>query len=177
METITIKNSVFKSFAYFLISLFSLGLSLIFFYFPGEPIFNYLGGFGLFFFGFLTLALVGQIFDRRPRLIIDSEGIYDRTLQSGVIDWYDIRNVYLQKIGESRFVCLDLENEEKYLPQDYQEKKKTIAVKKYLSMETVNINIDGLNIDEEELIGILKKEVANHENPPAPVSVFDYSDE
>lgn len=177
METIAIKNSIIKNLLYLLYSLFFVILSLFFFYFPDQPIFNYLGGFGLLFWGFVTLVYLVRIFDRQPRLIIDSEGVYDRTLKTGIIKWYDIKNVYLQKIGESRFICFIVDDEEKYLLGNHQESKKVSAIKEHLGMETININIDGLDIDEKELIKILKKEIARHETPPKPVSIFDYDDE
>ena len=177
METITIKNSIVKNLTFLLSSLCFIALSLFFFYFPDQPIFNYLGGFGLLFFGFLTFAFFAQVFDREPRLIINSEGISDRTLKTGVIGWYDIKNVYLQKMGNSRFVCLVIEDEEKYLLGNHQESKKVSFIKNHLAMETINKNIDGLDIEDIELIKVLKTEIAKHETSPKPVSLFDYLDE
>ncbi|HMS40526.1 MAG TPA: STM3941 family protein [Pyrinomonadaceae bacterium] len=171
MENIEIKNSIIKNLFYLLFSLFVLFLSLFLFYFPDQPILNYLGGFGLFLFGFIAFGSLVLIFDRQPRLIINHEGIYDRTLKVGLIRWYDIKNVYLQKIGESQFICLVLD-EEKY----HQESRKLSAVKDFFALEDININIDDLDIEEKELIKILQKEIARHENPPKPVSIFDYYD-
>jgi hypothetical protein len=171
VETIEIKNSIIKNLFYFTFSLFVVFLSLFFFYFPDQPILNYLGGFGLFLFGVLAFGFLLQIFDRQPRLIINHEGIYDRTLKTGLIRWYDIKNIYLQKIGESKYICLVLD-EEKY----HQESKKYSAIKDFFALEEININIDSLAVDEKELVKILEKEIARHETLPKPVSIFDYDD-
>jgi len=171
VETIEIKNSIIKNLLYVLLSFFFVILSLFFFYFPDQPILNYLGGFGLIFLGLLIPVFLTRIADREPRLIINHEGIYDRTLKMGVIKWYDIKNVYLQKIGESQFICLVLD-EEKY----HQESEKKSAMKEFWGMENININIDGLDIDERELVKTLQKEIARYEDLPKPVSIFDYDD-
>ncbi len=178
METITIKNSIIKNLVGVLAFLYFFFLSLLFFYFPDQPIINYLGGFGLFIFGSLALLSLGLALDRKPRLIINSEGIYDRTLKTGIIDWYDIENVYLQKIGNSRFICFILKDEEKYLLENHhQQSEKNSIIKDQFGMETINISIDGLEIDDKELIKTLKKEIARHEAPPKQVSLFDYDGE
>jgi hypothetical protein len=176
VETIILKNSIIKYLTYTLGNLMFLVVSLFFFYFPDQPVYNFLGAIGAIFFGFMTLVYLIHLLDRQPRLIIDGDGINDRLLKTGVIDWYDIENIYLQKIGNSRFVCLILKDEDKYLLRNHRENKKFSAIRNHYGLETFNVNIDGLTIEDEELIGILKAEISRHETPPKPVSLFDLDD-
>ena len=173
METLIVKNSTAKTLFFILTSFSILGLSMFFFFFPNQPIFNYLGGFGLLISGFLTLAHLGRLFDRKPRLIINNEGIYDRSLKIDTIDWYDIESAYIQKIREAHFICLTLKDEGKYINEIYQTNNKIKVIKDYFGMEAININIDGLAISEAELLQTIKEQISQHQNPPKPVSIFD----
>lgn len=42
---------------------------------------------GVIFFGLCLIVFLRQIFDSRPRIVIDESGIFDRTLSVGTIEW------------------------------------------------------------------------------------------
>jgi hypothetical protein len=47
-----------------------------------------------------------QLFDRRPQIIINEVGIFDRTAHESFINWEIIQNAYLVEIKGQRFICL-----------------------------------------------------------------------
>ena len=67
----------------------------------------------LCFFGLGIPLSIYNLFDRRPEVIINSEGIYDRQTTKDFIDWKLIEDVYLKDMQVSRlsnqnFLCLKL---------------------------------------------------------------------
>ena len=67
------------------------------------------------FFGGCALVFAWQIIDNRPRIIINNDGIVDRTLKVGVIEWSDIRAAWLYRKSGIPFVGLDLRDPAKYV--------------------------------------------------------------
>src|SRR5690349_10545595 len=53
-----------------------------------------IGAMSILFFGGCALVLGRQLFDARPRLVIDDAGVLDRTLKVGVIAWEDILDAH-----------------------------------------------------------------------------------
>jgi len=50
---------------------------------------------GIVFFGGGALVIGWQLFDTRPRVVIDDRGIFDRSLRIGVIEWHDVSDAYV----------------------------------------------------------------------------------
>lgn len=49
-----------------------------------------------------------QIFDLKPCIVINEEGIHDKRLQMGTICWSDIKRVRMHGVGGAYFISLDL---------------------------------------------------------------------
>lgn len=61
------------------------------------------------------LVFLRQLFDKRPRIILDAEGIEDSKLKGiGKILWQDIANAYIKRMRGITFICLELKTPEKY---------------------------------------------------------------
>ena len=58
------------------------------------------------FFGLGFPIGLFQLFDRRPQIIINETGIFDRTSNSDFIKWEIIQNAYLIDINRQKFICL-----------------------------------------------------------------------
>lgn len=64
---------------------------------------------GVFGFGFLVLIYFG-LFDRRPRIVIDEIGIYDRLLGVGKINWEDIKHIRFDSDDKNPLISIKLAN-------------------------------------------------------------------
>lgn len=70
---------------------------------------------GVLFFGIAAVVGLWQGTRRSPRLTLDENGVQDRTLKVGVIDWSDIVAVEPYEVAGQPFVGLRLRDPSKYL--------------------------------------------------------------
>jgi hypothetical protein len=83
-------NTIWKNFALFLLNaLMIFALIALDFSFDIKT----LSGLVLFGFGFLIFGY--RLFDRRPRILINQQGIHDKRSNLGLIQWSEISNVHL----------------------------------------------------------------------------------
>src|SRR5436309_3165209 len=52
-----------------------------------------------------------NLLDRRPQIIINKIGIFDRTVYKDFINWEIINDAYLTNVSGQKFICLVLKNE------------------------------------------------------------------
>jgi hypothetical protein len=71
---------------------------------------NIWGWMAVCFFGFGIPIGLFHIFDRRPQIIIDEEGIWDRTIKQDKINWRQIHGAYPIDINGQHFVSLILDD-------------------------------------------------------------------
>ncbi len=107
------------------------------------------------FFGPGALLLAWQVIDLRPRLIIDSDGVIDRTLGVGRIDWSDIKSAHLQSVGEADFISLILHDPDKYLNRMSWLKRKLARANSAMGFNDVNLNLAGITIPPEEVLQLV----------------------
>ena len=103
------------------------------------------------FFGLGYPVGLFHLFDRRPQIIINEIGIFDRTTYKDFINWDVIQYAYLIDIHRQKFVCLIVD--EKYEPST---KKggfvKTLSkFSKYVGAQELNISLGQITIDEVKL--------------------------
>ena len=60
----------------------------------------------ILFFGLGYPVGLFNLFDRRPQIIINEIGIYDRTTHQDFINWEIIRDAYPIDINRQKFICL-----------------------------------------------------------------------
>lgn len=53
------------------------------------------------FFGAGIPLFARQLFDSKPRVVLDEAGVFDRTLGVGIIPWSDIESCYVKSIHGS----------------------------------------------------------------------------
>lgn len=159
MALLVVKNSVWKYVFYsFLASIFVVAG---FFILSTEKDFwsTIIGWACIVFFGFGLLIFLWQIFDTRPRIVIDQIGIFDRTLGIGIIEWQDIEHAYLNSIFGNKFISLVLHDNEKYLQRISKPKAKLAQYNKTLGFETINLNLSGVNIKPNEVFDLIIKQL------------------
>src|SRR5918993_5324854 len=61
------------------------------------------------FFGLGIPVSLFQLLDRRPQIIVNEIGIFDRTAHKDFINWEIIQDAYLSEVYGQKFVCLVVE--------------------------------------------------------------------
>ena len=159
MPLLVIKNSIGKYLFYGVISLLFVAIGIFILSIENDLKSIVISWSCVIFFGFAFLIFLWQIFDTRPRVVIDQIGVYDRTLGVGIIEWEDIEHAYLNSLMKNDFISLVLKNPEKYLHKLSKPKAKLAKYNRTLGFETININLSGVNIDSREVFDIFIKQL------------------
>ena len=98
MKELVFKKSVFK--AVKLVALSSLLMSVgIYLITSGETHKQVIGWVNAILFGFTLLVGIAQLFDRRPQLIANESGLYERLSLTAPIPWSAIEHISLKRVG------------------------------------------------------------------------------
>ncbi len=114
-----------------------------------------LGWIAVLFFGGGSLVLAWHFFDVRPRLVIDAEGIYDRTLGVGTIAWKDIEDAYICSIHVHDFICLVVHDPDVYLRRLSAIRRKIATANRALGLTELNLNLVGVTASAEEVLQLI----------------------
>ncbi|MHC1732684.1 MAG: STM3941 family protein [Bacteroidales bacterium] len=68
-----------------------------------------MGWIGIPFFGIGFFLVFFHMFDRRPQIIINTNGIWDRTIKQEVIDWNLIKNAKPLNVFGQKFITLTMD--------------------------------------------------------------------
>ncbi|MEW6734112.1 MAG: STM3941 family protein, partial [Acidobacteriota bacterium] len=96
-----------------------------------------------------------QILDSRPRIIIDDQGILDRTLGVGLIPWNEIDAAYLNSINGNYFISLELRNPEIFLARLSNVQRKLASANRALGFSDINVNLSGVDKRSEEIFKVV----------------------
>ncbi|MCJ8208877.1 hypothetical protein MUY27_04100 [Mucilaginibacter sp. RS28] len=107
----------------------------------------------LLFFGLGIPFGLFLIFDRRPQIIINETGIYDRTAYHDFINWNTIEHAYWNTIYKQPFVCLIIKDEFRHLIKS---KKRLQALNPFLGLSEVNIHLGNISgLQQEQLTAFI----------------------
>ncbi|MEO5979019.1 MAG: STM3941 family protein [Chryseolinea sp.] len=103
------------------------------------------------FFGLGYPVGLFHLFDRRPHIIINEIGIFDRTINKDFINWDVIQGAYLISIHGQKFVCLVVD--EKYEPSAKKgEVSKSVSnFNKKIGGQELNISLGQITVDDAKL--------------------------
>jgi len=106
--------------------------------------------------GFFSLGIVFgliNLLDRKPQIIINETGVFDRSAYKDFINWDIIDHAYWNTSYKQAFVCLIIKDEFKHLIEG---NEKLRELSKALGYEEININLGPVrNIDHEKLTGLI----------------------
>jgi len=122
-----------------------------------------IGGASIVFFGAGAVLFAFQLIDRRPRLILDDEGLYDRTLGVGAIPWRDIAGAQLLSVRGHAFVCLQLRNPEHWLAKLPPRRRRLVALNQRKGFAALNVNLSGVAADPQAVLQRILKYSAMYE--------------
>lgn len=120
----------------------------------------WIGWMSIVFFGGCALIGLWQLFDPRPRLVIDGHGVFDRTLGVGVIPWADIVGAELAAIQGHPFVCLELRNPEYWLGKLSPWRRKIVRLNQGLGFAALNLNLSGVAADPHRVMVLILRRLA-----------------
>lgn len=103
--------------------------------------------FPLCFFGLGYLVSLFHILDRRVQIIINRNGIWDRTTKLGIIEWESIKAAYEIEVYKQKFISV-VGNEK------LKSKKKIYGWASYLNRkigtQDINLNISQIQVNAEK---------------------------
>jgi len=110
----------------------------------------------ILFFGIGSSALIYKYaIDRRPRIVIDNEGVTDRTLHVGRIEWKDIEGIELRSLYMNQFVVLQLRDSRKYVDRLSRGGRLASHSNKALGFGGLNLNLSLVNVDANEVFNVM----------------------
>lgn len=119
------------------------------------------------FSGLCLIVILKKMFDTKPGIIIDDNGIFDNAsgISAGFIPWEDIIEIKETKVSNQSFINIVVKN-----PQDYINRQKNILMRKlaevnYKSFGTViGIPSNALDCKFEDLIKAMKLRFEDYKN-------------
>lgn len=104
------------------------------------------------FFGLALFAGLFQFFDRRPQIIINEIGIFDRTTLEEFINWEIIHDAYIMTVSSQPFICLIID--ENYSPSKNKSKfyKSIKKLSDQLGFQELNISLGSVDIKPYKLL-------------------------
>jgi hypothetical protein len=119
-----------------------------------EALPTFLYWFLIIFSGLGIIAGMAHLFDRRPQLIINEAGIYERSYNE-LFKWSSIEDAHTLNIHGQKFICL-------LLNENYQPKKSTkfrkgvIKLTKKIGGQEINLPYGQLDVNESKLLELFR---------------------
>ena len=112
---------------------------------------EWVGWMSICFFGLGYPIGFFNLLDRRPQIIINEIGIWDRKIKQEIIHWGIIQNTYLSALHEQKCICIQVDPS--YEPSNKQGKwyKNAIKINKALGFQELNVSLGQINVDEKGL--------------------------
>lgn len=109
----------------------------------------------ILFFGMGIPMGLFQLLDRRPQIIINELGIFDRTVHQDFINWEIIHDAYLVSVHKQKFICLVVD--ENFEPSKAKGKfgQKMASLSKAIGFQELNINVGNVQVDAERLMELI----------------------
>lgn len=153
MRELRLYKSRRKALGLLLGSLLFVGLGLLMLSQPDAPQWVAWLCTGLFGLG-IPISLF-QLLDRRPQIIINEVGIFDRTAHRQFINWELIYDAYLVEMNRQRFICLVVD--EAYAPSRRQGtlRRGLARLNCELGFQELNISLGFVQVDTVRLTEFL----------------------
>lgn len=109
----------------------------------------------ILFFGMGIPIALFQLLDRRPQIVINELGIFDRTIHQNFINWEIIHDAYLVSVHKQKFICLVVD--EQFEPSQGKGKlsQKMARLSKAMGFQELNINVGNVQVDAERLMDFI----------------------
>ena len=95
-----------------------------------------------------------QIFDRRPQIIINENGIWDRTTNQDEVKWEQIQGAYPLDIYGQKFVSLVVDDTFVFKQKQY---KWAAKISEAIGVQKLNLHLGQLKIDENKMTAFIQE--------------------
>ena len=106
------------------------------------------------FFGLGIPVGLFHLLDRRPQIIINENGIWDRTTNQDEVKWEQIQGAYPLNIFGQKFISLVVDDTFIFKTKEY---KWAAKINEEVGTQKLNLHLGQLKIDENELISFLQQ--------------------
>ncbi|GGA37572.1 hypothetical protein GCM10010981_28410 [Dyella nitratireducens] len=117
----------------------------------------------ILFFGAGIPLFLWQLLDARPRLVIDDQGVFDRTLGVGVIPWSEITGAYVRSVNSADFICLELRDPTPWLQRLSPIKRAMVSANEAMGFTALNLNLSGVAADVQQVHELIVKMAASRQ--------------
>ena len=93
-----------------------------------------------------------QLLDRRPHIIINEVGIYDRTVGREIINWEIISDAYIVSVRSEKFICLVIDEKFNAFKSRSKAFLRTARWSKSMGFQELNLNVGFTNVDAEKML-------------------------
>jgi len=111
---------------------------------------------GIVMFGSCEAFFLWMYLDRRARIIIDSEGVFDRLLGLGRIPWTEILGARLEFMGEDAMVCLELRDPQEWIARLPARHRFLAPANQAIGFSQFNLIISNLDAAPEQVFALIK---------------------
>jgi hypothetical protein len=122
------------------------------------------GWLGTLFFGLGIPIGIFHLFDKRPQIIINESGIWDRTTKQDIIKWEQIIEAYPIDIHGQKFISLVVNDSFVFKQKQYKWAEKISNV---IGVQRLNLSLGQLNINAMKLSEFIK-EMINSDKSERP---------
>ncbi len=115
----------------------------------------------------VVVVLIKKINDKKPGLLIDTEGILDNSsgVAAGKIYWKDVRKFSAENVSGQAFIMIDVKNPNDYLrAQKNPIKRNVMELNQRLYKTPLNITTTGLKIEFDALYALLQQQFQLYKN-------------
>lgn len=122
-----------------------------------EKVIFLIGIIGIIIFGSAFVLLFIKLFDNKPGLIINKDGIIDNTNSSsiGLIRWVDITNIRIEKVMSTKFLLIEVINPKEYIEKVNPIKKRSLKQNMKTYNTPITLTSVGLQYDFEDFSKIV----------------------
>jgi hypothetical protein len=127
-----------------------------------EPVLVTVTGYiGAIFFGLAALYIFYKLFDSKPGLVIDKDGIYDNSSAAAghLIKWERITGLRVEQVMSTKFILVDIENPEEFMKEVHGVKKKLMWSTYKMYGTPTSISSSTLSCDFDELLNIINSQL------------------
>lgn len=125
---------------------------------------------GTCFFGLGIPVGIFQTFDKRPQIIINENGIWDRTTNQAEIKWEQIKRAYPLSIYRQKFVSLAVDDTLVMKKKLY---KWAAKLNEVVGAQKLNLQLSQLKIDEYKMTAFIN-EMINSEKTSRKTIIKKY---
>jgi hypothetical protein len=100
---------------------------------------------GVSFFGLGLLYGLFNLIDRRPQIIINTEGLFDRMAYRDFINWSLIKDAYVFHINKQTFIGIVIDSAALSLIK----RKGSLRLSKHIGFQEITLSLGMIKIDEQ----------------------------